>query len=118
MMIQPSLTPMPDANRYMLNNDYTFALKGKAYVVPAGFVFDGASIPFVGWLPTFTPFHPKVMVAALIHDWFHKYHKVPRALADKFFKTCLVDNGASNIKAQTMYAALRCSKRIVNRSYR
>ncbi len=117
MMIQPILVPTPEANRYMLKYDYTFAVNKKVYVIRAGFTFDGASIPFVGWLPTFTPFHPKVMVAALIHDWFHVFHKVPRATADKFFRQCLKDNGASNIKAQTMYAALRCSKRIVNRSY-
>ena len=47
-------------------------LPGVEYVVriPAGFTFDGATIPKIAWLVVGSPFEPDFQLAACIHDFF------------------------------------------------
>lgn len=104
---QPNLSPLPVKNQYALLDDYQADYGNLKIVVPAGFVFDGASVPFFGWLPTYTPFHPDVMAPALIHDWLYLNHQVDRQMADQIFYDLLILNGAGKLKAKLMYRDVR-----------
>ncbi len=70
------------------------------YVIPKGFVTDGASIPW-GMRNTFNPVGIG-MVAFIAHD--HRCdNRVPRKEANKLFHRDLLDCGVSRIRARMMY---------------
>jgi hypothetical protein len=54
--------------------DWHFESSGTWLCVRSGFRFDGASIPIPFWPIVAFPFTAWVWVAALIHDWFYRYH--------------------------------------------
>ena len=61
-------------------DDFHFALKGESYVIPAGFQFDGASVPkfLAMWLsPTGV-----LLMGGLVHDYLYKYATLKEALPD------------------------------------
>lgn len=51
--------------------DWKFELEGKKYVVPAGFQFDGASVP--KFLATFLSPVGVLLMGGLVHDYAYKY---------------------------------------------
>jgi len=59
--------------------DWHFEVDGTWFCIRSGFQFDGASIPIPLWLVVAFPFSPWVWIAALIHDWFYRYHTHPWA---------------------------------------
>ena len=67
-----------------------FAWKDPKYgliEVPAGFIFDGASIPRIAWtLLGVTPFDNRIIHAAVIHDWLYSTRQRSRKTSDKIFK--------------------------------
>lgn len=107
MIIQPSLSPVPHRDEYCLDEDYTYQYRNNKIVVPGYFAFDGASIPAWAQPLTYTPFHPKLMAAALVHDWLYYSHQVPRETADDIFLEMLLRNGADPVKSELMYKAVR-----------
>lgn len=106
-MQQLTVVPLGYEDRYIVLDDYQVVYGNLRIVVPNYFRFDGASIPSIGWQLTYTPFHPKVLVAACVHDWLYTNHQVGRAMADKIFYDLLIMNGANAIKAKLMYCAVR-----------
>jgi hypothetical protein len=54
-----------------LAEDFHYKLNGKAYVIPAGFKFDGASIP--KFLHTFFSPVGVLLMGGLVHDYAYKY---------------------------------------------
>ena len=54
-----------------ITKDWKYKLNGNDYVVPAGFVFDGASIP--KFLRTFFSPVGVLLVGGLVHDYMYKY---------------------------------------------
>jgi hypothetical protein len=73
-----------------------------AVIVPAGFVFDGASIPqaamsMTGW--------PGVR-AACVHDWMLEQPAYTRATADDVFREALAVCAVPEPVAQVMWAAV------------
>jgi len=57
--------------RWEIAKDWNFSLDGEKYVIPKGFVFDGASVPkfLASWLsPTGV-----LLVGGLVHDYVYKY---------------------------------------------
>lgn len=56
--------------------------------VPAGFIFDGASIPRFFWRIIGHPFETWVP-AACIHDWLYYSGEHPRKLSDEIFREAL-----------------------------
>lgn len=81
------------------------------YLVEAGFITDGASIPF-GARNSFNPLG-RAFPAALAHD--HRcINKVPRKEANKLFRRDLLDCGVSRIRARVMYMGVE-AYRIVAR---
>lgn len=107
MLQQPVLSPVPRQDLYALLEDYRAVYGDIEILVPEYFVFDGASIPALGWLPTYTPFHPDVMAAAIVHDWLYLNHQVDRKMADDIFYDRLIQNGAGSVKSKLMFQAVR-----------
>lgn len=99
----PDLRPIPHKDAYRLIKAYEY----DCWVVPVGFEYDGASILRIGWGITYTPFHPKVMVAALLHDYFYGHEIMSRKEADDIFKDILLKCGADPERVELMYHAVR-----------
>ena len=51
--------------------DFEYELNGNKYVIPAGFIFDGASIP--KFLHTFLSPVGVLLIGGLVHDYAYKY---------------------------------------------
>lgn len=91
----------------MVLEDFTFKHGGKEYTIPAGFIFDGASIPRIAWRGIGHPFMQEFREAALVHDFGYDTAIFPRDVADAMLRDHLVANGVSKFKAGLMYAAVR-----------
>lgn len=113
MIPQPKLTPRPEKNLYELIEPYTYICtvddNRLEITVPTGFLYNGASIPAIGWVATYTPFHPDVVAAALIHDWLYGPNElgIDRYTADSIFYQLLIENGVREMTAEIMYNAVR-----------
>ena len=54
-----------------LTKDWKYNIDGKEYIIPAGFTFDGASIP--KFLRTFFSPVGVLLIGGLVHDYAYKY---------------------------------------------
>jgi hypothetical protein len=98
------LRPLPSKKKYLLESDYYVSA---SCTVPKGFEYNGASVPFFGWLATTTPFDPRVMRAALVHDWLYHSHQFDRKFSDVMFYQYLLLDGLGSVRAKLMYWAVR-----------
>jgi len=101
------VSPLVEEEMYQLKADFKFIANGLTFIIPAGFVFDGASIPKIFWTITTSPFNPKVMRAACIHDFLYRTHAIPRKQADKLFMQILIEDGMAEESAEVLYSAVR-----------
>ena len=103
--------PLPKQNLYELVEPLVFWIvyddDYSRCEVPAGFVFDGASVPRFFWRVVSTPFQPKVMRAACIHDYLYRNHIVEKDVADEKFKSVLIADGVDKERAETMFTGVR-----------
>ncbi|UCE63386.1 MAG: DUF1353 domain-containing protein, partial [Nitrospirota bacterium] len=81
----PKLQPNPTRDQYETLTEYRFVWGTTTYWIPASFHYDGASVPRVAWMFMTTPSAPRVMAAALVHDWLYLTHHVDRETADTIF---------------------------------
>ena len=107
MLKQPSLISRPRQNKFELVRDYGVQVDSVDIVVPKYFRYDGATIPSVAWQVVYSPFHPDMMLPSLVHDWMYYNHQVDRDLTDGIFYTLLKNNGVNELRATTMWAAVR-----------
>jgi hypothetical protein len=93
-----------------------YGINGEHRIVPAGFNFDGATIPRCMWsLAGFSPLDRDTLLAACIHDWLLSRKSMPRVMADAWFVSVLSGatlNGrslpqCSQRRARLMYAGVR-----------
>ena len=75
--------------------------------VPAGFEYDGASIPRSCWSIIGSPFAPEFMTAAVFHDWLYYTHTLNREDADQVLYDLLRENGVGSVKAGIIHRAVR-----------
>ena len=107
------LTPSLDSSSpkeglsYSLVVDATYDVFGRSVVIPRGFEFDGASIPPLLWPVIGSPFDPRFVRAALIHDWLYSSHLIDRKTADRAFQAVLIADGVTDWRAGLMYSAVR-----------
>jgi hypothetical protein len=82
-----------------------FSIKG--YVVPKGFVFDGASTPRFLW-PIIPPYK-RTKKGACLHDYLCRIAECPsdRLAADRLFKEVLIDCGVMKHRADLAYLGVR-----------
>ena len=76
-------------------------------LVPEGFVTDGASIPRIFWRLIGSPFQPRYMRAALVHDFLYKNGLLTRRKADDIFRAFLLADEVGRVLASVMWIALR-----------
>ena len=104
---QPHVAPVYGKRKYRLLEDYVVIYKGKVITIPAGFEFDGASIPRALWALVGTPFAPDLVRAALIHDWLYSTKLYSRKFSDKCFKQLLKEAKVGLIRRNAMYTGVR-----------
>ena len=103
------VSPMPDGRRWKLFKSFKYRVGSRysknAIIVPAGFVTDFASIPWIfwSWLPSWGK-HGK---AAVIHDRLYQTHEVSRGMADLIFYEAMLVSKTKKWKAKLMYFAVR-----------
>ncbi|OCQ21200.1 hypothetical protein A7985_11250 [Pseudoalteromonas luteoviolacea] len=91
---------------YELIEDFPYQHDGQVRWVPKYFQYDGASIPTLAYYFVGTPFNPRYMKAALVHDWLYHTHEIDRVAADGLFYDMLRSAGVSNAKASLMRIAV------------
>jgi hypothetical protein len=93
---------------YVTQCPILFKMGDQQTVVPAGFIFDGASIPRIFWVvPGFSPLG-KHLWAACVHDFLCENPKhASRDMADSFFYTILRHTGVGFLRAKAMHIAVR-----------
>jgi hypothetical protein len=108
MLIQPTIRALPRANKYEVVTPYRIRVDGILYMIPRGFVFNGASIPRVLWGLVTSPYNPRILVAALVHDYLYRTHLTNRKRADQVFRVLLRRNqGFGKTKIALIYRAVR-----------
>jgi len=71
---------------WVVEKDWKFWYNGIEYIIPAGFQFDGASIP--KFLRTFFSPVGVLLIGGLVHDYMYKYACLkPVPVGDKFGRT-------------------------------
>jgi len=102
--------------QWEIAEDFHFKLKGESYVIPAGFTFDGASVPkfLASWLsPTGV-----LLMGGLIHDYAYKYETLKRKdgstmgtlsqkQADVIFRDINIEQNGFHLLNYLAYWALR-----------
>jgi len=80
--------------------------------IPAGFTFNGASIPRPLWSLIGTPFQPEYLEAACYHDWIceNAQRYTHRTAGDEVFLQLLTDAGVPYWRRAIMFLGVRiCS---------
>jgi len=78
--------------------------------IDAPFEFNGASIPRILWEEIGSPFDPRFMAPAVVHDYIYgaaDHCGMTRKEADKLFLKLLLHNNVGVDLANTMYAGVR-----------
>jgi len=79
---------------------------GKEWVVPAGAVVDGASIPPVLWSFAGSPFVGNYRRPSVVHDHFCDLHTLPASEVHKMFLDAMEADGVGLLERITKYAAV------------
>lgn len=95
-------------SKYKLLEDFTFDNGERVFLIPAGFITDGFSIPLL-----FKPLQystGKGVEIAVVHDYCYSIqrpHDITRKNADTIFYKGLICLGMHPLKAKFMYLAVR-----------
>jgi hypothetical protein len=79
-------------------------------LLPAGYHFDGASIPRCCWALIGSPFEPDLMLAACVHDWYCEHTAdcyQSRVIGDAVFFYLLAAAGVARWRRVLMYLGVR-----------
>lgn len=106
-MKPPAYVAIPGKNCFALEDDHAFKVGDLEIWIPAGYSWNGASIPQVLWPELGGRYEPESMAAGLEHDWLYLFHATDRAAADRHFYDRCREDGMPHLKAETMYQALR-----------
>ena len=90
----------------VLLRDYAYTYKGKKYIIPKDFHFDGASIPQLFWSLIGNPLESEFRQSAMKHDWAYITHALSFADANNEFLESLKIHGVSWIKRNLMWSAV------------
>jgi hypothetical protein len=78
--------------------------------IPQGYRFDGATIPRFLWSMIGSPFDPRFMLAACVHDWYCEHTSKcyeSRAIGDGVFFRLLAKAGVPKWKRSLMFLGVR-----------
>jgi len=135
---QPNIIPISNT-LYLLVEDWRYEWEYDSNIsaeilVPAGFIYDGASIPRIFWSILGVTRDGVHRAASLVHDWIYTYDgrlpdgsvvrrikmsdgsvkvldtydKWSRRDCDRFFKKMLLQTSLGWLKTQIIYIAVRC----------
>ncbi len=76
------------------------------WIVPAGTISDGASVPRAFW-GICTPIDGRYIEIFTWHDYAYREHLLTRDEVDQIMRDLLVKAGMSKVKAYTIYRAVR-----------
>lgn len=110
---------VPNGDKYQLYKSlkivYTYLGNTKAIRIPEGYITDGASIPRLFWEEIGSPYQPKFMLAAIIHDYLceiydgdikNDYSKTSNTEMSELFFVLLIENEVDETKAELMHTAV------------
>ena len=103
---KPPLVPYSKGNGYIFSHNYYVMIDGFSFIIPKGFLFDGASVPRPFWSIIGSPCEPDLMFAASIHDFLYWSRIVSKSKADAYIKQALLADGVGTIRANTIYQAV------------
>jgi hypothetical protein len=117
-----------EVRHWEITKDWHFEVNGKSYVIPKGFVFDGASVPkFLGaWLSPVGI----LLMGGLVHDYIYKYEvllekgkkktteKFNQKQADQLFRDINIEQNGIHILNWAAYLALRVGGFVAWNSHR
>ena len=107
-MITPSFNHVYKKHGYTLDNDLSYVQDGIVRFVPKGFFVDGASIPSVMWKWISSPYDPRIVEDAIIHDWDYTVKYMKKADCDLALYTRMKRRGAFNwLQIQMVYRGLQ-----------
>lgn len=93
--------------RYIIKNEFEITLHdGRVITIEKDFKFDGASVPRALWI-RYSPFDPRYMVAAAVHDWLYLKNGIDRFTADEIFRNLLMIEGNNELVASAMFLGVR-----------
>ncbi|MEW8279795.1 MAG: DUF1353 domain-containing protein [Candidatus Thiodiazotropha sp.] len=81
--------------------------EGGTWIVPKGYVVDGASIPKSTWSIIGGPWSGRYRNAAVLHDWMCDETISNSNYVHRLFYDVLLESGVNTIKAKIMYIAVR-----------
>jgi hypothetical protein len=93
-------------HRGRLLNELIWHKEGWKFRVPAGFVYDGASIPDFAWSIVGHPFMRGYRRPAALHDWMCREKLWPSHIVHDMFYDCLRAEGVSWWRAKLMHYAV------------
>lgn len=107
MLPEPLIRTLSDGKNWLLEEDYIYLLNdGRTLFIPAGFIFDFASIPRIAWR-LFPPATGKHRIPALIHDWLCASSNVSWNEAATIFLQVMKIAQVGYIKRNIIYLAVR-----------
>ncbi|MGE6778271.1 DUF1353 domain-containing protein [Vreelandella titanicae] len=95
------------ATKWMVFEDWWVCINGVWFCVPAGYIFNGSSIPWwLWWL--FPPSYAPAWEASALHDLFysHLYKQVSKTFADAAFRGVMLYDDAPKLVANVFYLAV------------
>ena len=100
-MRPPVVRSSKDGQRYSV----VFSFEARGIKIPAGFEFDGATVPRLLW-SIVSPGRPWVLRASCLHDFMYQHALKTKKIADQIFKQTLIEDGAPPWVARVMYYAV------------
>lgn len=106
-----------EVRNWEIAEDWYFTIDGEDYVIPKGFVFDGASVPkfLASWLSPVGI----LLMGGLVHDFVYKYtflvhsnhtttsRKMTQKEADQLFRDINIEQNGIHVLNYAAYYALR-----------
>ena len=106
---------------WQLTKNWKFELRGETYIIPKGFLFDGASVP--KFLSSFLSPVGVLLIGGLVHDYAYKYSALKKfdnvtklgtivvldkSECDKLFRDISIAVNGFHLLNYLAYWALRC----------
>lgn len=94
--------------RWKLVKPFVVEIDGKTYIVPAGYIFNGSSIPWWLWW-MFPPTYAPAWEASCFHDYCYSHYwknGITKAWADEAFHAIMLESGANEWIADRFYRAV------------
>jgi len=99
---------LDDGRNMRLVNDLVYHSKklGRDFVIPAGEITDGASIPRAVWSLEGGPFSGKYRKAAVIHDYLCRTKQISWKSTHKIFYEAMIESGVGKVDAFKKFRAV------------